>query len=110
MDAAHLAQLMALAGIVFGLARFLLHSLDRAEAGFASLFVPPDQTLGWPHGVQESDAPWGWQPPAETIDPEADELVADFDPDTQAPTIVHMGSYVEPTQRVAPVHLRTLPQ
>jgi hypothetical protein len=110
MDAAHLAQMMALAGIVLGLARFLLHSLDLAEAGFASLFVPPDRTLGWPHGVQESDAPCGWQPAAAAIDPEADEIIADFDPGAQAPTIVHAGSYVEPTRLVAPVHLRALPQ
>jgi len=38
-----------------------LTSLGRASDLMASLFVPPDRTLGWPHGVQEQDAPWSWR-------------------------------------------------
>jgi hypothetical protein len=35
--------------------------LGRSSDVMASLFVPPDLRLGWPHGVQESDEPWGWR-------------------------------------------------
>jgi hypothetical protein len=110
MDAAHLTQLLALAAGVVALIRLVLGTLDRAEAGFASLFVPPDRTLGWPRGVQESDAPWGWHPPLEPLEAEASEPIADIDPHAPRPAIVRHGSYVEPTRPVAPVHLRTLPQ
>jgi hypothetical protein len=110
MDAAHLTQLLALAAGVFALVRFVLGTLDRAEAGFASLFVPPDRALGWPRGVQESDAPWGWRPPLDPLEAEGSDPIADIDPYGPRPAIVRQGSYVEPTRPVAPIHLRTLPQ
>lgn len=69
MDAAQLTKLFALVIVLIGLGRFVLTSLDRAEHGFASLFVPPDRSLGWPHGVQESDEPWAWRAPATVEDP-----------------------------------------
>jgi hypothetical protein len=42
----------------------VLSQLGLASDVMASLFVPPDRTLGWPHGVQEQDAPWSWRPPS----------------------------------------------
>ena len=59
--------------------RLILQSVGRVSEGMATLFVPPDRTLGWPRGVQESDEPWAWRipttdprrgsDPAETADP-----------------------------------------
>jgi hypothetical protein len=61
----------------------LLAQLGLASDFLASLFVPPDRTLGWPHGVQEQDTPWSWRKPAAPTDPS--------DPTTPVPT-----------QRIAP--------
>ena len=44
--------------------RLILQSVGRVSEGMATLFVPPDRTLGWPRGVQESDEPWAWRAPA----------------------------------------------
>jgi hypothetical protein len=105
MDAADLTKLFMFAVLGVGLGRFVLTSLDRAESGFASLWVPPDRTLGWPRGVQESDEPWAWrraksddslepapvgvsEPGFSTVDPAARE-----------------GSLIVPVAPVAPVHL-----
>ena len=41
-----------------------ISDLGRSSDVMASLFVPPDLRLGWPHGVQESDEPWGWRVPS----------------------------------------------
>jgi hypothetical protein len=66
MDAPSLVTLAAvLAAAVVIVPRLVLESAGRASDGIAHLFVPPDRTLGWPHGVQESDDPWGWHSPAE---------------------------------------------
>jgi hypothetical protein len=110
MDAAHLTQLLALAAGVFAIVRFVLGTLDRAEAGFASLFVPPDRTLGWPRGVQESDAPWGWQPPVDPRDDDSADTMADLA--SYAVPLVLSGhtTYVERPHLVAPVRFRALPQ
>ncbi|HZC32496.1 MAG TPA: hypothetical protein VE640_04325 [Candidatus Bathyarchaeia archaeon] len=54
--------------VVLTVASRMMTSLGRASDVMASLFVPPDRALGWPHGVQEQDAPWSWRstaPPAE---------------------------------------------
>jgi hypothetical protein len=90
--------------------RLVLGTLDRAEAGFASLFVPPDRTLGWPRGVQESDAPWGWHPPLDPLRDDSPEPMADLS--SYAVPLVLTGhmTYVERPHRVAPVHVRALPQ
>jgi hypothetical protein len=61
----------------------LMAQLGLASDFLASLFVPPDRTLGWPHGVQEQDTPWTWRLPAAPTDPS----------DPTAPV---------PTQRIAP--------
>jgi len=110
VDAAHLTQLFAVGAVAIAIMRYLLTTLDRAEAGFASLFVPPDRTLGWPRGVQESDAPWGWRPPLETIEADEPSGLADLDVPIERLVITHIGSYVEPTRLVEPVIFRTLPQ
>jgi hypothetical protein len=44
----------------------VLAQLGLASDLMASLFVPPDRALGWPHGVQEQDTPWTWAPAAST--------------------------------------------
>jgi hypothetical protein len=113
MDAAQLTKLFALLVVAAAFGRFVLTSLDRAESGFASLFVPPDRTLGWPHGVQEGDEPWAWRAarsqPLEVLGGSPAE------PDRELPTPVsdwsapRAGALVVPVGRVAPVRFRLRP-
>jgi hypothetical protein len=42
--------------------------LGRSSDVMASLFVPPDRSLGWPHGVQEQDVAWSWRPTGQSAD------------------------------------------
>ena len=77
--------LVAVVLIVAGGAGRLLAQLGVASDLMASLFVPPDRALGWPHGVQEQDTPWTWRLPS-TSPPESN--------DPTSPV---------PTQRIAPV-------
>lgn len=105
-----LTQFIALWAVLLWIVRFVIRKLSLAEAGFASLFVPPDRTLPWPHGVQESDAPWGWRPAVDQIDGDGTDPVADIPPDAADPVVVRAGSYIEPTRPVAPVRFRSLPQ
>ena len=110
-----LAQLLTIGALLFIVARFGLHSFEQVEAGFASLFVPPDRTLPWPRGVQESDNPWGWRPAAHGDDdsaPEVDLPSADLDAIVAAAgsAVVGHSHYVAPPHRVDPIHVRTLPQ
>ena len=111
MDAGQVIQLLTIGVCFYLAARFGLGSLDRAEAVFASLFVPPDRTLGWPRGVQESDAPWGWQP---AVDPFADDEaagpIAELAADPTPIVLSGHSTYVEHPHRVDPVQIRTLPQ
>jgi hypothetical protein len=82
-----LTPILFVAGILIaaGGAGRLLAQLGLASDLMASLFVPPDRALGWPHGVQEQDTPWTWRlPPAAPTDA----------PDPTSPV---------PTQRIAPV-------
>jgi hypothetical protein len=117
MDAPSLVTLAAVvaAAVVF-VPRLLLESAGRASDGIAQLFIPPDRTLGWPHGVQESDAPWGWRSPADAARAIADAtddrisdgpVVVDIDstyptPFTSDATIVDVASsdVVVPVRRV----------
>jgi hypothetical protein len=46
-----------------------LAQLGLASDLMASLFVPPDRALGWPHGVQEQDVAWTWRAPQSPTDP-----------------------------------------
>ena len=52
--------------IAAGGAGRLLAQLGLASDLMASLFVPPDRALGWPHGVQEQDTPWTWRLPSDS--------------------------------------------
>jgi hypothetical protein len=58
---------IAAAALWFG-PRLIIDSVGRAGDNLSVLFVPPDWKLGWPHGVQEGDADWGWRAPAVTTD------------------------------------------
>lgn len=115
MDAVPLTQLFATGALLFVVVRFALRSLSQAEAGFASLFVPPDRTLPWPRGVQESDSPWGWRPPAEPDDAvewELDGSAVDLEAvlAQASPPVAGHSRYIEPPHRVDPIRFRTLPQ
>jgi hypothetical protein len=109
VDSAHLSLTFVLAAVGIGLGRFVLTSMDRAESGFASLWVPPDRTLGWPHGVQESDEPWAWRKGPPPIDvhaapPFRPPIDADV-PRSSEPASPLRDSLVVPVAAVAPVHL-----
>jgi hypothetical protein len=112
MDAAQLSEIFAVVAVSVGLGRYVFGSLDRAEQGFASLFVPPDHRLGWPRGVQESDEPWGWHPP---IRPELPVIDADNpgNDDGVRETGIWLdppkGQFVVPLRPVAPVRFRPRP-
>lgn len=60
MDPSTLVAIVLLIGALVVVPRYALEGLGRASDGLAQLFVPPDRALRWPHGVQESDEPWGW--------------------------------------------------
>jgi hypothetical protein len=55
---------------VLAVAGRMMTSLGRASDVMASLFVPPDRALGWPHGVQEQDAAWSWRSTAPAAEPD----------------------------------------
>jgi hypothetical protein len=114
MDAANLAVGGALAIVAFVVGRGLFSSLGTASDCMASLFVPPDRALGWPHGVQERDDPWGWRaaPSASSAGPQQG---ADGDDDGAGrsgpidPLAPRQGTFVVPVGRVAPVRLGVRP-
>jgi len=61
MDGPNLLPLMVVVGaFVFALPR-AASAVGATSDLLAQLFVPPDRALPWPHGVQESDEPWGWR-------------------------------------------------
>jgi len=112
MDASRLTMTFAVLLVGLGLGRFVVSSLGQAGDVMASLFVPPDRALGWPHGVQESDEPWGWRrpatgSPARTNDRDADD--GDGPTDTSNWTEPPRGTFVVPVDRVAPIHLGVRP-
>jgi hypothetical protein len=105
MDPGQLLTLAILSvAIVYG-SRVVLGSVGTAGDVLAQLFVPPNLALGWPRGIQESDAPWGWQAPTPGPDPEEiggptdwpGEGLIDLDELTLP---IRAGSYVVPVQRV----------
>lgn len=69
MDAPSFVTFGILALVIWFVPRLLFESVGRASDGISQLFVPPDRSMGWPHGVQESDAPWGWKAPARAESP-----------------------------------------
>ena len=96
--------------VVLVLVRSVVITLDKAETGFASLFVPPDRALGWPHGVQEGDEPWAWRgaPPTEVVTSIGDP--ADGGSPTQPARLEEpRRALVVPVAPVAPVHLGLRP-
>jgi hypothetical protein len=106
MDASRLALTVAFLLIAFGLGRFVLATAGRAGEGMATLFVPPDRTLGWPLGVQESDEPWAWQPPPPNTAAPGQDDDGGLEGPRGEPT--HWidpprGSFVVPVDRVTPV-------
>ena len=110
MDPTRLTITFAILLLGIGLGRFVL-SLGRAGDVMAALFVPPDRALGWPHGVQESDEPWGWHEPVSA----APDLPADDDAGGGGPSEVRElteptpGILVVPVDRVTPVHVGVRP-
>jgi hypothetical protein len=112
MDASRLTLTFAVLLLGAGLGRFILSSMGRAGDAMATLFVPPDQALGWPHGVQEGDEPWGWRRPPSVaserpIEPNDDDGGGPADP--REWTDPAAGRFVVPVDRVAPVHLGVRP-
>jgi hypothetical protein len=88
--------------------------MSRAGDGMATLFVPPDRSLGWPRGVQEDDEPWGWRPGLE--DPDLPVAVGGApgdgpsgDPTDAGDLWPAAGSLVVPLARVRPVRLIVRP-
>lgn len=64
MDTPNLLIVVVAGLLLVLMPRLILQSVGRVSEGMATLFVPPDRTLGWPRGVQESDEPWAWRVPA----------------------------------------------
>ena len=111
MDVARLTLAAVLILAAYGFVRFVSGPMSRTGELMASLFVPPDRSLGWPHGVQERDEPWGWRPPAspalEILRPVATAAIED-DPPHAVPDVVlgrrgWSGPYVVAVGRVAPI-------
>ena len=113
MDAGHLTQIFVFAGATVAVGRFVVTTFGKAEGGIAALFVPPDQTLGWPRGVQESDEHWGWHPgipPAtEVFDAAGDEPGRDDRGGPPAEAPLPTGRFVVEPAPVAPIRFRTRP-
>jgi hypothetical protein len=96
MDAPDLVALVVCVAALFIAPRLLLRGVSLSD-GIAQLFVPPDRTLGWPRGVQESDDPWGWHDPViASLTGDADSVVA-FELLNDAVADVVEVSGVEPT-------------
>jgi hypothetical protein len=113
MDASRLTMTFAILLVGVGLGRFVVSSLGQAGDVMASLFVPPDRALGWPHGVQEGDEPWAWHG---SVGGAAAQLPIDRGDDDNrgsgdARDWRHpgRGTFVVPVDRVAPVHVGIRP-
>jgi hypothetical protein len=111
MDASRLMITFAILLAGIGISRFVLSTMGRAGDVMAALFVPPDRALGWPHGVQESDEPWGWRRPPSIASERP------IDPNDGGGGPAHPGEWTEPAagrfvvpvDRVAPIHLGVRP-
>jgi hypothetical protein len=75
--------------------------LGRSSDVMASLFVPPDRSLGWPHGVQEQDAPWSWRGSARFADGDGGERDVEAVPvaTVRLTPSVHRGPSIEDLPR-----------
>jgi hypothetical protein len=72
MDLPTIATWIVLVAAVLVWTRRIVGSLGRSSDLMACLFVPPSHVLPWPHGVQESDEPWGWLARGEAGEPDED--------------------------------------
>jgi hypothetical protein len=115
MDPSRFAMTLAvlLIGVVLG--RVVVASAGRTGDVMATLFVPPDRALGWPHGVQESDEPWGWRGAAS---PAGDRRPGDESDEHDPPSPGSgrsdwvdppSGRFVVPVGPVDPVHVGARP-
>jgi len=105
MDPTNIVALAFLAVAVWLVSRPLFRSVGAAGDVVAELFVPSSRTLGWPRGVQESDAPWAWRSADAAFDPGPAANAsrdAEFEPeDLEAlPLPIRAGSFVVPVQPV----------
>ena len=111
VDLSRFTVALALVLVAIGLSRFL-NTAGRAGDMMAALFVPPDQSLGWPHGVQERDEPWSWRTASRSIGnqgPPPDDGPSDIGTDHSAWGDPPPGRFVVPVAPVDPVHLGVRP-
>ena len=80
-----------------------LTTLGHACDCMASLFVPPDRSLGWPHGVQEQDAPWSWQSAAPSADGEVPAAAVATE---RLMPMIHRGTSIRLRKRALSEHQR----
>ena len=107
MDPSRFTIALAIVLVAIGLSRFL-NTAGRAGDTMAALFVPPDRSLGWPHGVQERDEPWAWRAPARSSATEIrppDDGAASGSGDERSWGDPPPDRYVVPVAPVDPVHL-----
>jgi hypothetical protein len=117
MDTSSLLVLLVIGVIALLAPRAIVQTFGATGDLIAQLFVPPNRSLGWPHGVQETDEPWAWRggvrrgaatgeqgggpsDPSDPIDDGAGPVVVElFDPPSDRPT---SGGLVVAVHRVRP--------
>jgi hypothetical protein len=114
MDASQLGEAAVVVSMAVVVGRFILRPIGGAGDMMAGLFVPPDRSLGWPRGVQESDEPWGWRSgrtEPEVVGGPDDDLDGGSGDDAEAEDGIlgRSGSLVVPIGRVTPVRLGLRP-
>ena len=108
MDGPSLLPLMVMVGAFLFAVPRVASAIGATSDLLAQLFVPPDRALPWPHGVQESDEPWGWRSgpaagrPGPPDDDDRDETPTLFD-------IVDVPSATGPARGGLVVDLRRVP-
>jgi hypothetical protein len=104
MDPTNVVALAFLAVAVWLISRPLLESAGGTGDFLAQLFVAPDRSLGWPRGVQEGDAQWGWRTAATEALPLTFMPEIETEPERgdlcELGTVVRAGSFVVPVQPV----------
>ena len=118
MDPSRFAVTLAVLLVGVGLGRLVVAAAGSTGDVMATLFVPPDRALGWPHGVQESDEPWGWRRAAPSGPDRAAEDAAGDDTGSGSGsgpgprsdwTDPPAGTFVVPIGPVDPVHVGARP-
>src|SRR5690242_20046469 len=87
MDGPSLLPLMIMVGAFLFAVPRVASAVGATSDLLAQLFVPPDRALPWPHGVQESDEPWGWRSSPSPSGP----APADRDDDGEGPTVFEIA-------------------